>query len=99
MSRNAPQSRYGVGTIDNGIDRPALARPTLSLLKRRNGTAQFVPIPFSLFHANLSFSSTLDTVECHRQGFKMLDFGHLCIDLTSDVRAFVEECGVLGGDW
>jgi hypothetical protein len=63
VSRNAPQSRYGVGTIDNGINRPALARPTLSLLKRRNGTAQFVPNPVSLFHANLSCSSALDIVE------------------------------------
>ena len=68
VSRNAPQSRYGVGTIDNGIDRPALARPTLSLLKCRNGTAQFVPNPLSLFHANLSCSATLDTVERSGRG-------------------------------
>ena len=57
------QRRLGVGTIDNGTDRPARARPTLSLLKRRNGTAQFVPNPLSLFHANPSCSSALDTVE------------------------------------
>jgi hypothetical protein len=62
VSRNAPQSRYGVGTIDNGIDRPALARPTLSLLERRNGTAQFVPISFSLLPGSLFCSSTLDPV-------------------------------------
>jgi len=76
VSRNAPQSRYGVGTIDNGIDRPVPARPTLSLLKRRNGTAQFVPNPLSLFHANLSCPSTLDTVERSSAGVQMLDFDH-----------------------
>jgi hypothetical protein len=62
--------------MDNGIDRPALARPTLSLLKRRNGTAPFVPNPLSLFHANLSCSSTLDTVERSSAGVQMLDFDH-----------------------
>jgi hypothetical protein len=70
VSRNAPQSRYGVGTIDNGTDRPALARPMLSLLKRRNGTAQFAPIPFSRFHANLFCPSTRTLSSVHRQGFK-----------------------------
>jgi hypothetical protein len=38
--------------------------------KRRNCTARFVPIPFSLFHADLFSTSRLDTVERHRQGTK-----------------------------
>jgi hypothetical protein len=87
VSRNAPQSRCGVGTIDNGIDRPALARPTLSLLKRRNGTAQFVPISFSLFLPTYlpPLRWTLSSVS----RAQMLDFDHLRIDLTSNVRAIV----------
>ena len=47
-SRNAQRSRYGAGTTDNGIDKPAQDRLTSSPSTRRNGTARFVPFPFSL---------------------------------------------------